>query len=186
MVNEKKIIMRESDEAASVKTVTGWVSSDGRWWGDDENIARYAGCTHQLCECGQVVDKHTTRCNSCRRKDEDARFDALETKIWNGEEPIVLDHNDRYFFDAQDLLDYCYDEGVQPQDLRLRICEPQYGREIDDSYFCDELAEDGDVPDAIMEAMGVLNQAIKDSGPLSWYPSKYAAVIPDEYKVEVK
>ena len=33
---EKKIIMRESDEAASIKTVTGWVSSDGRWWGDHE------------------------------------------------------------------------------------------------------------------------------------------------------
>ncbi|CAM5998730.1 unnamed protein product [Sphagnum balticum] len=70
-----------------------------------------------------------------------------------------------------------------PQDLRLRICQPVFGRRIDDDYFCDELAEDGEVPDIIREAMENLNKAIVDAGPLSWYPSKYAAVIPEEYKV---
>ncbi|CAN5951040.1 unnamed protein product [Sphagnum jensenii] len=56
-------------------------------------------------------------------------------------------------------------------------------KRIDDDYFCDELAEDSEVPDIIREAMDNLNKAIVAAGPLSWYPSKYAAVIPEEYKV---
>jgi hypothetical protein len=183
-MKEPKIIMRESDEAASIKTVTGWVSSNGHFWGDNESMARYNGSTHQLCECGEVVERCRIKCPSCEKKDRDAEFDALETKVWDGE-PLVTDDDDHYFFTIEALLDYCYDINTQPQDLRLRICQPQYGREIGGDYFCDELAEDGEVPESIQEAMNALNVAIKDAGPLSWYPSKFAAIIPDEYKVEV-
>jgi hypothetical protein len=184
-MEDKKIIMRDSDEAASIKTVTGWVSSNGHFWGDDERMARYDGSTHRLCECGAVVEKCRTKCPACEKKDRDAKFDALEKVVWDGQ-PLVTDDDDQYFFNIEDLLDYCHDVGVQPQDLRLRICRPQYGREIGDDYFCDELAVDGEVPDVIMEAMDVLNKAIKDAGPLSWFPSEFAAIIPDEYKVELE
>jgi hypothetical protein len=184
-MTEKKIIMRDSDEAASIKTVTGWVSSDGRWWGDDERTARYAGCTHERCACGEVIEKSRMKCNACRRKEDREKFEKLEKVVWDGQ-PLVTDDDDHYFFTIEDLLDYCADIGMQPQDLQLRICKPQYGREIGDDYFCDELAEDGEVPDSVHEAMGILNKAIKDAGPLSWFPSKYAAIIPDEYKVEIE
>ena len=43
----KKIILPESPEAASIQTVTGWVSSNGRYWGNDEHMARYDGSTHR-------------------------------------------------------------------------------------------------------------------------------------------
>lgn len=46
---EKKIIPYDSPEAASFKTVTGWVSSDGIFCGNDEHVARYRGCTHIKC-----------------------------------------------------------------------------------------------------------------------------------------
>ena len=35
---EKPIIMEDSPEAASIKTVTGWVSRTGRFWGNDERL----------------------------------------------------------------------------------------------------------------------------------------------------
>jgi hypothetical protein len=94
--------------------------------------------------------------------------------------------DDKFFFSDSELMDYCEEMQMQPQDLQLVFAVPVYGRFLDDDYFCDELAEDGEVPDGIMEAMDVLNKAIKDAGPLSWYPSKFAAIIPDEYKVELE
>ncbi|MDX5626641.1 MULTISPECIES: hypothetical protein [unclassified Brenneria] len=45
----EKIILRDSEEAASIKTVTGWVSAKGRVYGDNEDLARYDGATHQRC-----------------------------------------------------------------------------------------------------------------------------------------
>ncbi|MDE9687494.1 hypothetical protein R4T22_18735 [Citrobacter portucalensis] len=36
----EKIVMMDSDEAASIQTVTGWVDRQGRFWGGDEHQAR--------------------------------------------------------------------------------------------------------------------------------------------------
>jgi hypothetical protein len=47
---EEKVVMYESSEAASIQTVTGWVGADGRFWGNDEHMARYCGATHRHCE----------------------------------------------------------------------------------------------------------------------------------------
>lgn len=37
----EKIIPYDSAEAASIQNVTGWVSRSGRFWGNDEQMARY-------------------------------------------------------------------------------------------------------------------------------------------------
>ena len=39
----EKIVTYDSAEAASIQTVTGWVSRSGRFWGNDEHMARYDG-----------------------------------------------------------------------------------------------------------------------------------------------
>jgi len=46
----EKIVPYDSAEAASIQTVTGWVSRSGRFWGNDEHMARYDGCTHRKCD----------------------------------------------------------------------------------------------------------------------------------------
>ncbi|MEB2744543.1 hypothetical protein [Citrobacter portucalensis] len=46
----EKIVMMDSDEAASIQTVTGWVDRQGRFWGKDENQARWCGATHRKCK----------------------------------------------------------------------------------------------------------------------------------------
>ena len=171
----EKIIMRESPEAAQLKTVTGWVSRTGQFFGDDERTARYAGCTHEVCGgCGAVIARGW--CNTCREKRDLESWLAAERTEWDGTTPLYSDAYDKYFFD-EDVEEFADDEGVSVDDLRLYICEPRYGRSIDEDYFCDELAEDGEVPDVILHAMKKLNEAIKEAGPLSWYPGKQVPLI---------
>lgn len=170
------IVMRDSAEAAQLKTITGWVSRQGQFFGDDERTARWAGCTHEICSgCGKTIERG--RCNDCREKKDVEKWTKAERKDWDGVMPLYSDAYDKYFFndDAEEFAD---DEGVSLDDLRLYICDPVFGRSIDTDYFQDELAEDGEVPDAILEAMEKLNEAIKAAGPLSYYPGAYVPIFP--------
>jgi len=43
----KEIIKYDSpDSAKYVKNIEGWVSKNGKFFGKDEHIARWDGCTH--------------------------------------------------------------------------------------------------------------------------------------------
>ena len=64
-------------------------------------------------------------------------------------------------------------------DLRLVICEPNYVRQLEPDYCCDELPDDGDVPDEVAEAMEAFNTAVAGI-VLSWSPGKKALALPDE------
>jgi hypothetical protein len=185
-MRDKKIIMRDSDEAAQLKTVTGWVSADGRWYGDNESTARWAGCTHEVCGCGAVIDKGRLKCDKCHDKDRWERYKKLETKPWNGEDFLVTWDDDKFFWTDSELMDYCEEMQVQPQDLQLVFANPVYGRYLDSDYFQDELHEDGELPDSILEAMEKFNEVVKAAGPLSWQDSKIAAIIPDHYRVVIE
>jgi hypothetical protein len=177
-MNETKIVMRESDEAAQLKTVTGWVDRHGMFFGDNERTARWSGCTHELCPgCNAVIPRGW--CERCREKADLERWIAAKRGPWDGTTPLYSDAYDKYFFD-DDAEEFADDENLTLDDLRLYICEPIYGRPIDDEYFCDELSEDGDVPDGIYEAMGKLNDAIKAAGPLSWRPGKIVPIFEPE------
>jgi hypothetical protein len=175
MKTEAKIILETSPDAASIKTVTGWVASNGRFWGDDERMARYDGSTHRTCECGELVEQRSY-CHACRRAKELAKFAAMERRPWDGVSMIYSYALDRYFRDTNDVIDFCHDEEVTPADLRLILCEPTFAREIDESeHFSDDLPEDGDVPADLVDAFEALNKVIREcKTPLSWFPGKFA------------
>jgi hypothetical protein len=183
-VSDKKIVMRESDEAAKLVTVTGWSSADGRFFGKDERTARYAGSTHQLCECGTVIDKSRTKCDKCHHKARWEKYKSLQSKDWNGGDFLVTWDDDKFFWCDSDLMDYCEEQQMQPQDMQLVFAKPVYGRYLDGSYFCDELHEDGELPDSILEAMESFNAVVKAAGPLSWIPGNIAAIIPEHYRLQ--
>lgn len=180
-MSTETIVMRDSDEAAQLKTVTGWVSRDGFFYGNDERIARYAGCTHDRCECGAVIPKSRIKCDDCRAKDVRARYENLERKEWDGVAPLALYDDDTYFFSEGDLEDYCDEHDCKVEDLMLVFCDPQYGRKLDIAdYLCDQLPEDAteyDIPAPIVEAAEAFNKAVRDAGPLSWYPGKIRALV---------
>jgi hypothetical protein len=173
---DEKIVMRDSDEAAQLKTVTGWVSRNGQFYGDDERTARWAGCTHEVCDgCGKVIQRGW--CKGCREKKDVEKWLAAERAEYDGVAMLYSDSSDKYFSDEVEAEEYAEDNGISMDDLRLYICNPVYGRPIDSGHFCDELPEDGEVPDSIGFAMDALNKAIKDAGPLSWYPGKKVPIL---------
>lgn len=173
-MSEEVIIFEDSADAAQIKTVTGWVSRIGRFWGDDERMARYDGCTHRRCDCGEVFEIRSY-CRKCSSKRDREKYLSMPRKVWSGE-PICLYDGDKYFFEEDELLYYCEENECQPKDLDLVFCTPEFAKEIDpNDYYSDELPEDGEVPPAIAEAFQKLNAAIMEcKDPLCWYPGKVA------------
>jgi hypothetical protein len=176
---EKKIILSDSDEAASVQTVTGWVSRDGLFFGKDERAARYAGSTHRKCDkCGTVIDKNSY-CRDCHAKGEIAKYDKMERRGWNGSDALYSQAVDQYFFSADELDQYCKDEETVPENLRLIICVPATAGVVNprDIYESD-LAEDGEIPLEVQDAFDELNARLTENKTiLSWFPGKYAALL---------
>ena len=178
---KNKIILNESDEAATWKTgISGWVDRHGHFFGNDERNARWSGATHILCpECGKPTSKNYTMCADCRLKKSIERYNERERKEWDGETPLYSHACDKHFFN-DDLFDHLEEFDCTAESLRLIICEPMYLRQIDEDYFCDDLPEDGELSKDIVSALEELNLLIKKNGPVGCMPGKYAATMPDK------
>lgn len=177
-MGEKLIILNTSDESAQLKTVTGWVSRNGHFFGNDERTARYDGSTHRVCDCGDLIDRHSY-CRPCHNKKEDEKFAAMERKEWDGKTMLYSQSADEYFHDSDQILDHCEEYECKPDDMQFIICEPVYAGEIDpNEYYRDDLPEDGEVDSELEAAFSELNKLIREAKPiLCWMPGKYAAIV---------
>lgn len=181
-----KTIMYEAPEAASVKTVTGWVSASGRFWGNDEQMARFDGATHRLCEKNAAHGRHEIRsyCKQCRDERMQARFEAMPRQAWDMSTPVVIYDTDLYFFDPEALIDHMRDHDIGVADIALVLCEPQYPRPIDGGDHCGDLLpedDEGTLPNALQLAFDALNKAIRECPPLSWIQGKVAIDLPSNF-----
>lgn len=181
-----KQILYDSCEAAEFRTnIEGWVDAHGGFCDNDEDMARWSGCTHIICpECGKPTPKNYTICRDCREKKAIERYEAKERKKWDQQTPLYSEATDEYFFDGDQLLDYLADQAFPPQErvvnertLRLVICKPIYLRKIEDDFFADELPEDGRLPLDVEKAIDNLNILLREQGPVAWEPGKYAVEI---------
>ena len=175
-------ILNTSDKAAEFKTnISGWVDRHGRFWGKDERMARWSGCTHLLCPgCGKVMPKEYTLCDECREKKAIERHKARKGKPWDGVTPLYSDAFHVYFFSWDEVLEYLDDIEYPEElfdDLRLLICEPVYLQEVEGDYFENSLSDDGALPSDVVDALEDLNTVIRGQGPVSWFPGKYVAII---------
>ena len=104
------------------------------------------------------------------------RWLNLPEKKWKGE-PLCLFDNDKFFFEFDDVTDYCDENCINLDDLLLVICEPTFASEhtLDPyDHFNDSLAEDIDPPDELIEAVEAFNNALREYvKPLSWWSSGY-------------
>ncbi len=177
---DSKIILETSDEAAKFVTdISGWVGGDGRFYGDNEDLARWAGCTHKECKsCGSVYSRNSW-CKPCREKNAIEKYNALEKKVWDGDTPLALNDGDEYFFSAEDLHDFIEDHELNLADLQLVLCKPVEMSLIDESYFLDDLHEDAELTDEVAEALKALNSAIQKHPTSCWERDKYAAIVTD-------
>jgi hypothetical protein len=172
----EKIINYDSPEAAQPYTMSGWKSSDGRFW-KDEHSARYAGCTHLKCsKCENLTKKGWTVCEECRHKNAINRYMALPFKEWDYKTPLVLFGDDQYFFDESDIEEYLADhEDLEPEDLQLVICTPNNYFEVTEEHWSDILPEnsEGEVHKKLREALDALNKVIETLPPASWSEGKF-------------
>ena len=176
----KAIVLNTSDDAAKLVTVTGWVSRDGRFYGDDERLARWAGCTHLVCECGEMMDKGYTKCLKCRVKSDHERWLKLPLVEWDGVTPLTIFGDDTYFFDVESIYEHAEEAGCAVSALELVVCEPCFAREVDEDYWQDDLAEDGELPLEIRKALLKFNEVVRAyRQPLSWHQGKERVVLPD-------
>ena len=173
---QEEVVMIDDPRAATLVTVTGWRSMDGRFYGDNEHSARWAGCTHVKCRaCGKPTKKLYSACQSCRDKAAEAKYDAMPTAEWDGVAMLYSDSRDEYFSSPEDAED-SLEEGQTLADLKLHICEPKYARPIDYSNWHDQLPSDSncDAPYWLEDAVDQFNAAISGQPPLSWSPSEVA------------
>jgi hypothetical protein len=184
-MGEQPIILSTSDEAAQQITVTGWVSRNGHFYGSDERTARYDGCTHRPCEsCGTPTGRHEVKCPPCRKAHDDAKFAALPFEPYDGK-PVALYHDDEYFFDEDDIINYAEEHEIPITDLRLVKCVPQYAEEVDPrDIYEDLLPEDGELPDYVIAAFDILNATLRnfpEKRPISWMPTSVRIELTDEF-----
>jgi len=179
---EEPVIMFESPEAASIQTVTGWVSSTGRYFGQDERAARYEGSTHHKCDCGGIAKRHYIYCKDCQHKRTKEAYEKLPFEQWDEVGALTLHDGDEFFFSWDDLLSYCEDNDIDPTTLDLLICEPNHLSTID--IECDELPEDASFEDVankeLIAALKLVNNIIEKHPPISWSAGKIRTAVPVE------
>lgn len=166
-----KIIHYDSPEAARPYTKEGWASANGLFYAD-EHTARWAGCTHVKCECGKWTEKMYTKCEDCRIRRRKERYEALPFQAWDTEQPICSFDGQHYFFDEEELIEHCEENEINPDDLLLVICEPNYMREVYWDHWEDVWPEDRNLPEVVEKALIELNKAIRAAGPVSYSPGK--------------
>ena len=174
-----KIIMYDSPEAARIVTVTGWATKDGRFFGDNEHLARYAGSTHMQCDksLNHKIYRKNAYCEECAKEKSIEKFNAMPVVQWDQETPLNVYGTDVYFFDIESLFDYCCDYNLNPEDLNLVLCEPNHLSKIDEDYWCDAYDDEILLPPEIASALIELNAAIEKHGKaVSWSPSNKRVV----------
>lgn len=166
-MESKKEIRYDSPEAAQFKTgISGWVSSDGRFFGKDENLARYAGCTHKKCDsCDNYANKGWIYCEDCRRKRAAERWEALPHQYWDGKTAICTWDGDKYFFDEGELMDWLDENELNGSDVHLVFCESIEYRQIEYGYWGEDAHEDWEPPKKLVEAVERLNKVIRELKP---------------------
>ena len=190
MKNEK-IIMENSDEAATYRTnICGWVNSKGHFYGKDEAAARYAGSTHSLCECGEILNSrrpigHKT-CKKCRDKRDIKNYNKKEKRKWDKLSVIYSQKYDEYFDGIDELENFLneYEKKDRPKiaDMMLVHCDPQYLSEIDSDYWRDLMSDECELSDEIIKALDDLNDIIQIAEPVSWVPGIIAV---EDFEVEL-
>lgn len=175
---QEKIILPTDDRAARLVTVTGWVSRNGRFYGDNEDLARFDGSTHSSCkDCGKTYLRSSLICHECREKRAVETHAKREVRPWDGICMIYSEVFDKYFNEPSEVLEFLEDakSSFDQSELRLVLCEPNYPHApAPADYYCDELPEDGEVPDEVAEAFAVLAAALEKCAPLSWSAGKFA------------
>lgn len=179
---QQKYILPSDDQAARiVDNISGWVDRHGQYWGRDEKTARNQGCTHVPCEqCSTPIPKNEYRriCRSCAEAIRKEKYEKLPKQEWDGVTPLYSEAFEEFFFNEDAIRDYCEENEVTPELLRLILCESEYAHCIDPEEHYNIGDDEGRLPPAIIEAFEALNKAIEEcKEPIYWTPAGIAVIV---------
>jgi len=182
--NEVKDVMYEDAPVEYRKNIEGWISPDGRFFGKGEtgeHQARWYTCTHMKCACGSKMSKSYTKCTTCRSHASSARYIALPFQEWDGKTPLCIWGNDDFFWDSDDLWQYCEDNEVKSEDLELVLAHKGSISEVDidslNDEYCTEDESLSDFHPEIAEKVEELNALIRKTEPKIWYGSRIRTTV---------
>jgi hypothetical protein len=165
-------------------TLQLYKTKDGQLYPNDLEGLRcaiYQNCTHRPCECcGEPIEKMYAHCQECREKRDMEQYLKRNFIDWDREIPLYSEANDIFFFDIDDLRDYCAEHDKDPLSLRLLLCEPILAKShsLDYDHFADSLSEDMDTPDELLDTLDAFNLGLENyKAPLSWEPGKYRVTV---------
>lgn len=174
----KKVIFPDDPDAAKFVTgLSGWVSANGRYLGNDEGseeAARYDGCTNYKCkECGRSTYKGWKICIECKHQKLIEKCAKSEKVVWDEETPIYSHTDDVFFYCLDDLVDYMdlNDDKRSVNELCLALCEKISLSPIDAEFYYSELPDNMFPPSSLLEAISEFNKKIKDIF-VGWSPTK--------------
>lgn len=181
MVEDK--IYPEDERAAGLKTVEGWVSRNGKFYGIDETSARNCGATVFHCGgCGEDTEYYYRHCKKCEAAAIEEQYQRMQEAEWLLDVP-VFDACSKNYFNSMDEIEYhCENEGISFSDLRLIICEPVYPQHIDFDDLIPILGVDMEFnhPE-LVNYVQEFNQKIDDLKIiLGWQPGDFRASIKNE------
>lgn len=173
-MTEEKIVMFDTPGIAIPETLEVWKALDGRHYLTKE-LAVQASYTHENClSCGKAVVERGRRCSECNHKFDMARWVARTQKSAGEDTMLYSDTLEAFFNGVSELCDAVSElEGTPDvRELRIRHCRPVYPDPLDeDTYLCDMLAEDSEVPGELMELIADFNEKVKALNLiLSWEP----------------
>lgn len=180
MRNEDEVVLYDSDDAAKFVTgISGWVSRTGKFFGEDESLARWSGATHHKCEsCDNIISiRGRAKCYGCTESDKAERYSKLEKVKWDGKTPIYCEVNDKYFFDESDLADFIENSTLQYKELRPYLCKPVKYSQLDEDFFQDDLCEERELDESLVKAIEEFNKAAELAPTSCWEQSSMAVYI---------
>lgn len=178
---ERGLPWREAAEQIT-HTLTEWVCKTcNRRWGNNERMARYCCASTSHCEecSAEMPGKAWIKCEVCRDKEDHEKWNAKTEIDWDGEFPIAIWNDDRYFFDMESFVEYLEELSADSEDgrspvqilgtLRMTTCRrdspPTF--ELCD-LFQDHLEEDQEPPEN-RELEQQVNNWIAANAPELWW-----------------
>lgn len=144
--------------------------------------------THRNCEkCGVEFKKpydYVKKCNACIALSVRERWENLPLVAYDGKKPLfIYDSDNQYFFDLDDLYQYCEDEEIDVSELMLVTCVGTSFSEIDIETITSDgetVHEDWEPSNEFLAKIDEFNEWLTNQNTNTWFPSDERVIIRKE------